>query len=95
VQISAVVRFDGPAFNNAYKPFEKGRPIPKYTLDNLTQFTLSSDEYHVLITSRELERWRFIFLDVGKTKFDHAILPPHGEVIVEVTTQTLHPWNSK
>jgi hypothetical protein len=76
-------------FNNAYKPFKKGLPIPKDTLDNLTQFTLSSDKYHALVTSRELERGRgrFIFLDEGKTKVDHATLPPHGEIIAEVTTQ--------
>jgi hypothetical protein len=75
------------AFNNAYNPFKQGLPIPKAALDSLAKFTLSSDEYYALVTRRELERGRFIFLDEGKIIFDHATLSPHGEVIGEVMCQ--------
>jgi hypothetical protein len=75
------------AFNSAYKPFLKGLPVPKEALEKLSQFTITSVEFYDLVTSRELERGRFIFLDEGRVKFDEATLPPHGAVIGEVIIQ--------
>jgi hypothetical protein len=56
-------------------------------LIHLEKFTLSSDEYYALVTKRELDCGRFIFLDEGKIRFDHVTLSPHGEIIGEVSQQ--------
>jgi len=75
------------AFNSAYVPFRDGKPIPADALEKLEQFSLDSQEFYRLVTSRELPKSRYIYLQQGKVKFDEWTKPPHAEVIGEVILQ--------
>jgi len=75
------------AFNNVYKPFSERQPIPPDAREKLEEFSLDSDQFRRLITSKELPRSRYIYLDEGKIKFDECTQPPHAEVIIEVVEQ--------
>ena len=75
------------AFNDVYIPFRDGHTIPKTARHTLDAFTLTSNQYYRLITDRELAHGQFISLDYGKLIFDEYTLPPHGEVIMEISEQ--------
>ena len=75
------------AFNDLYIPFNEGNSIPTAARERLEEFTLDSDQFHHLVTARELPKSRYIYLDEGKIKFDEWTQPPHAEVIGEVLVQ--------
>ena len=75
------------AFNDVYIPFREGRTIPEAARRVLDSFTLTSEQYHMLVTDRELPCGQFISLHNGKLIFDEYTLPPHGQVITEILDQ--------
>ena len=75
------------AFNDVYIPFIEGKPIPTAAHERLEEFTLDSDQFHRLVTARELPKSRYIYLDDDKIRFDEWTQLPHAEVIIEVAVQ--------
>jgi hypothetical protein len=75
------------AFNDVYRPFKEGQKIPDYALAKLEEFTIDEPTFVTLVTKRELEKGRFIYLEDGKIKFDTYTMPPHAEVIINIVKQ--------
>jgi hypothetical protein len=75
------------AFNDAYRPFKEGQKIPEDALARLEEFTIDVPTFSILVTKREMEKGRYIYLEDGKIKFDTYTQPPHAEVINDVMMQ--------
>ena len=75
------------AFDDVYIPFGKGLPLPRAARHRLDAFTLTSDQYYVLVANRERPHGILVSLEDGKLVFDECTLRPHGQVITEIGHQ--------
>ena len=74
------------AFNDAYRPLKNGQKIPDYALAKLEEFIIDQSTL-MLVTKREFEKARHIYLEDGKIKFDVYTMPPHAVVIINIVGQ--------
>ena len=74
----------------SYLPFGGDRRIPADALKTFSNFTVTVSQFQDLVTSRELPKSRYIFLQKGKIIFDCAPLPPCGCMIGEMMGQMFY-----
>ena len=79
------------AFNKAFRAamcyFQLRKPIPPSLLADLEKFTLTSAEFKTLVSAKEDSRLQHVYMDNGKIRFNYFTLKPHGDVIIEITSQ--------
>ena len=71
-------------FSDAYRYFEKRQKVPDEIMTKLLEFILDSKTFRQLVTIKEA---KFVYLEDGRIFFDEYTLPPHGEIIGEVSRQ--------
>jgi len=75
------------AFSDASRYFQNRNQIPDDIIAKLSEFIIDSNTFHRLVTNKESEKTRFVYLEDGRIRFDEYTQPPHGEILTEVLEQ--------